>query len=416
MKATTTLLAALALASCAFAQGIPSTPKAVVEFVISPPTGYKHADLVKFVDGDQYVFVSWDNIDGEATDNLAALYDVDGDGTASWTQSLTGTISHNDRVWDAKDTDEFLYQRWQSTSYEVSRWDTSGRDWVSTAYTSGSDWESGGMAADGNRIVLSTASRTTRILDGSDDSTTTSLDIGIYSENAALSRDGLRLLTVSWGDYSMHDIENDVQEYLGTTYCDFGQVQDSEDVVALSADGDEFLVADELTKKLYIHNWNSGTSAFDRDTLTFSDYPRAVAISKDGSVGVVLTSSAKTVDGDLTAWVIDVPAGAIATDASSNDIKYVISNSFGTPHGRPQHVSVSDDGTEFGFATKENHGRALAWQAKTGSISKIPVYTAPSFWRTIDADYAIQSKGHFVFSAHANSSPQLGTVTLMRLP
>jgi hypothetical protein len=331
---------------------------------IWPPYGYMHADVCKFVNQGNHVFVVWDNFTG-GIGNLAALYTVPG-GLKVWEQALTGGVSHNDRVWPASDGDEWFYLRTQNSLDELSKWDLTGRLWVSTRFQAQSDFRwCGGCKSDGSEtytLAVDTTSppnaRQFHVFDGAADVPGSSLDVtlvaGTSAMDMAVSGDGAYVGVLDHsGKYAIHDIAGDSNVASGDAIWQLQMAHDPAQTgaVACSSDGDEFLFVDEGPPYSVILYTAVKTTPV-KTVLNLPQRPWTVAIAKDGSKAVVVTNDGTTFwpasgfNGWPTITVIDVPNKKIALDSNGVPIQYVVGAGPGTAHGHVPFMAVSDDGSE----------------------------------------------------------------------
>jgi len=409
-------------------------PDAVLIKRIAPPEGYLHADVCKFYDEGERLFVVWDD-GGVQGNNLACSYKTS-DGSKEWEQLLTGSISNNDIAWDAKSSDKLLYLRTRNGEPELSKWDKDGRLWETTDFdtTPHFSW-CGGISGAGTRSMIAgfytptPAGWDTHLLDAADESISATINPGSsFDAVAALSRDGDVILTKHHGPgftVYRHSTSLTTHTNVSALLQSFDMVNDPTPPgpVALSADGAEGIVLDDVSNIVYC--LTGGPASYTQTKITLPNKPRACALSSDGETAVVVSRSADIANGGLLVTIIDMTGTpSIALDGGL-PIQYSVLNPNGTAHGLLRFLGITDDGSEIGLGTFQNHDpvtgqqHSVALRASTSKRSYQRLFVPEQNARVWCGDYETSDGSLMAIAPHqpfTGPQPHKGYVELLSLP
>lgn len=410
---------------------------------IDPPEGMEYPRLTKIVNQGSHVFVVWADLNSQGY-GVGALYTADANATQVYQHTLVGNLSQNDLCVAAKAADDFLLLRSRNGGSEVSKWDSTGRLWVSEAFdTEGNlSWPLGISGAGSRSLVggrtAADSDWQSRLLDGADDTVTSSHYAGVqsgstaetgYDNSAVLSRDGdVILAKMSNPGFHAYRISTTTQTHDNTT-CQSGSFDTANwptrpGMCALSGDGAEGIVIDGNNTRAFV--LTGGPASYTETTIFFPNHPRACAISNDGSTAVVLSRALDGDDGGLTVTVIDMTASPpeIATNSNGAPIRYQIHNHLGTAHGRAQFLGITDDGSEIGFGTLRNLcvgeeiSHAPIFRASTSERAYQSVATYQYYENVVGGDYDTADGGQMAVALRQTSAgptPNEGYVDLFSL-
>lgn len=357
---------------------------------ITAPVGYDHTDAVRLVNQSAHLFVIWDKAAG---DNLAALYTAtDGVTTAVWTQTVLDAGSNGDFVREARDSGEWVVTRENAGAFEVSKWDATGRLWVSTRYGLQVDaMQRAGISADGSRVVLISTDNDDPggieivVLDGADDVPTVKWPIGAsFVHNAELSSNGTRL--IAYVNNSAAVINVDTGAILAAIPCNgtiANATDDRQSFVGISADGASIISGHQTNGQVRLGVWNG--SGYTITTLIPPATLYAVAMADAGNYAAVWTGTAYGSGGAPRVTIYDLTTGAIAVDGKGTPLDFVLE---ATAHGRPGRVDFSADGLTFGITLYRNDLNPMVWVGETGSATLTAVYSAPTLHQSGRAHFS----------------------------
>ena len=358
---------------------------------ITAPSGYRHTDTVRVVNGGAHFFVIWD-ASGAGGDNLAALYTAtDAVTTPVWTQVVVDQGSKGDHAREARDSGEWVVTRDNNEAFEISKWDATGRLWVSTRYGFGVfAMQRAGISADGSRVVLISSDNDDPggieiiVMDGADETPTVKWPIGAsFVWNAELSSDGSRL--IAYVNSSAAVINVDTGAILAALPCD-GLIQDDvgdrQSFVGISADGASIVSGHQTNGEVRLGVWNG--SNYSVTTLVTPATLMAVSMSDDGKYSAIWTETNHASGGDPRVTIYDMATGAVAVDGKGGFLDFALEP---TAYGRPGRIHFSADGTTFVISLDRNDLGPMVWVGETGSSTLTEVYSAPALH--------MSKRGHF---------------------